>query len=79
MTRSVTPTSSSTPASGSSARRSSSPASTITEVDPQEKKVFLSRTKEEIKNAPEFDEDTYKDPTYREQVGNYYTGYNQQP
>ncbi|WP_459804017.1 hypothetical protein [Herbidospora sp. RD11066] len=52
------------------------PVGTITEVDPQEKKVFLPRTKEEIKNAPEVDEDTYRDPTYREQVGNYY---NQQP
>nr|WP_062341197.1 hypothetical protein [Herbidospora sakaeratensis] len=55
------------------------PASTITEIDPQQRKVFLARTKEEIKNAPEFDQDTYKDPAYREQVGNYYTGYNQLP
>ncbi|MEV0381520.1 PRC-barrel domain-containing protein [Nonomuraea sp. NPDC050643] len=48
------------------------PASTVTEVDPQNKKVFLARTKEEIKNAPEFDEATYTDPGYREQVGDYY-------
>jgi hypothetical protein len=51
------------------------PASTVTQVDPQEKKVFLARTKEEIKNAPEFDEGTYKDPGYRQQVGDYYGQY----
>lgn len=48
------------------------PASTILRIDPQEKKVFLARTKEEIKNAPEFDESTYKDSAYRAQVGDYY-------
>lgn len=48
------------------------PASTIIRVDPQEKKVYLARTKDEIKDAPEFDESTYKEPGYRQQVGDYY-------
>ncbi|GAA4078655.1 PRC-barrel domain containing protein [Nonomuraea soli] len=53
------------------------PAGTITRIDPQERKVFLARTKEEIKNAPEFDADTYKDSAYRQQVGDYYGRYDQ--
>jgi len=48
------------------------PAGVITRVDPNEEKVFVDRTKDEIKNAPEFDKDTYKDQTYRDSVGGYY-------
>ncbi|MEU8377971.1 PRC-barrel domain-containing protein [Streptosporangium sp. NPDC048865] len=48
------------------------PAGTITEIDPQERKVHVSRTKEEIKNAPEFDEATCKEPDYRDRLGGYY-------
>ncbi|WP_405144757.1 PRC-barrel domain containing protein [Sphaerisporangium sp. NBC_01403] len=48
------------------------PASMITGVDPQENRIYLARTQEEIKDAPEFDEDTYKDVAYRRQVGEYY-------
>ncbi|GAA2799634.1 PRC-barrel domain containing protein [Nonomuraea dietziae] len=55
------------------------PASTIIRIDPQEKKVYLARTKEEIKNAPEFDENTYQEPTYRQQVGDYYGRFPHRP
>ncbi|MEV7908541.1 PRC-barrel domain-containing protein [Streptomyces anulatus] len=48
------------------------PASTITQIDPQERKVYVARTKDEIKDAPEFDEATYKQPTYRDDLGGYY-------
>ncbi|MFE3451993.1 PRC-barrel domain containing protein [Nonomuraea sp. NPDC059194] len=48
------------------------PASTIIRIDPQEEKVYLARTKDEIKDAPEFDEKSYKDTTYRREVGEYY-------
>ncbi|WP_066359903.1 hypothetical protein [Herbidospora mongoliensis] len=48
------------------------PAGTVTQIDPQEQKVFVARTKEEIKNAPEYDEMTFKDPMYRDQLGGYY-------
>ncbi|GII76637.1 hypothetical protein Sru01_16190 [Sphaerisporangium rufum] len=48
------------------------PASTVTRIDPQEKKVYLARTKQEIKDAPEFDEATFKEPEYRNQMGEYY-------
>jgi hypothetical protein len=48
------------------------PAGVISRVDATDEKVFVDRTKEEIKNAPEFDKDTYKDQTYRDSVGGYY-------
>ncbi|MBN6053745.1 PRC-barrel domain containing protein [Nonomuraea sp. RK-328] len=48
------------------------PASVITRIDPQEREVYVSRTKEEIKNAPEFDEARFKEPEYRTVMGDYY-------
>ncbi|GAA4075698.1 PRC-barrel domain-containing protein [Nonomuraea soli] len=48
------------------------PASVITQIDPQERNVHVSRTKAEIKAAPEFDEATFKEPEYRNRVGDYY-------
>ncbi|GAA2687336.1 MULTISPECIES: PRC-barrel domain containing protein [Nonomuraea] len=48
------------------------PGSVITRIDPQERNVYVSRTKEEIKNAPEFDEGSFKEPDYRQRLGDYY-------
>jgi hypothetical protein len=48
------------------------PAGTITRVDRDEEKVFVNRTQDQIKSAPEFDESTYRDPQYRQQLGDYY-------
>ena len=48
------------------------PAGVVRGIDETEEKVFVNRTKEQIKNAPEFDKDTYKDQTYRDSVGGYY-------
>jgi hypothetical protein len=48
------------------------PAGVIDRVDPDEKKVWVNRTKDEIKSAPEFDEDRYADDEYRSTVGGYY-------
>jgi len=50
------------------------PAGIIDRVDPDAETVFVNRSKDEIKNAPEFDEDTYRDETYRTQVGSHYYG-----
>ncbi|MEV7969986.1 PRC-barrel domain containing protein [Sphaerisporangium sp. NPDC088356] len=55
------------------------PAAAVTRVDPEENKIYLSRTKEEIKNAPEFDEETYKDPAYRQKIGDYYGRFSYAP
>jgi hypothetical protein len=48
------------------------PAGVIETVDLDEQKVYVNRTKDEIKNSPEFDENTYREPTYRDNVGSYY-------
>jgi hypothetical protein len=48
------------------------PAGIIDRVDPDDETVYVNRTKDEIKNAPEFDQTTYREPTYREQLGTYY-------
>jgi hypothetical protein len=48
------------------------PAGIVDRVDPDDETVYVNRTKDEIKNAPEFDDTTYREPTYREQLGTYY-------
>lgn len=48
------------------------PAGVIQNVDLDEQKVYVSRTKDEIKNSPEFDEAHYREPAYRDRVGQYY-------
>jgi hypothetical protein len=50
------------------------PAGVIQNVDLDEEKVYVNRTKDEIKNSPEFDEKTYREPSYRDRVGSYYSG-----
>ncbi|CAN5176181.1 hypothetical protein BH18ACT12_BH18ACT12_09830 [soil metagenome] len=34
--------------------------------------VFVNRTKDQVKSAPEFDEKRYRDQDYRNEVGGYY-------
>ena len=48
------------------------PAGVIQTVDLDEQKVYVNRTKDEIKDSPEFDESTYRDTEYRDRVGSYY-------
>ena len=48
------------------------PAGVLRDVDLDAQTVFVNRTKDQIKNAPEFDEDRYKDEGYRDEVGGYY-------
>jgi len=48
------------------------PAGVISRVDHDDETVYANRTKDQIKDAPEFDPDTYRDETYRGQVGSYY-------
>ncbi|HSK09045.1 MAG TPA: hypothetical protein VK911_05690 [Vicinamibacterales bacterium] len=47
------------------------PAGVIARIDPNDEKVYVNRTKDEIKNAPEFDEDRF-DEAYRNELGTYY-------
>jgi PRC-barrel domain len=48
------------------------PAGVIKNVDLDTETVFVDLTKDQIKNAPEFDEKTYRDDSYRTQIGSYY-------
>ena len=48
------------------------PAGVVQDIDYDEEKVYVDRTKEEIKNAPEFNEATYRGEAYRRRVGSYY-------
>lgn len=48
------------------------PASTIERVDLDQRTVFVDRTMDQIKNAPEFDPDRGVDTSYREELTNYY-------
>jgi hypothetical protein len=50
------------------------PAGVIDSVDPEEKKVYVDRTKDEIKSAPEFDEARLSDNAYRSELAGYYGG-----
>jgi len=48
------------------------PAGVVRDIDLDTETVFVNRTKDQIKNAPEFDEDMYRDPAYRDQRDGYY-------
>ena len=48
------------------------PAGVVRDVDLDTETVFVNRTKEQIKNAPEFDKQTYRDETYRNELSAYY-------
>jgi hypothetical protein len=48
------------------------PAAVVETVDIDEGKIFVNRTKDEIKNAPEFDKETYRNEAYRGEIAGYY-------
>jgi hypothetical protein len=48
------------------------PAGTIVRVDNEEQRIFVNRTQDQIKGAPEFSEELYRQPEYRQQLGEYY-------
>jgi hypothetical protein len=48
------------------------PAGVVNNVDLDAETVFVARTKDQIKNAPEFDEDKFADEGYRSELGTYY-------
>jgi hypothetical protein len=48
------------------------PAGVIQRVDETDEKVWVNRTKDEIKNAPEYDETMVSDTGYRTELGGYY-------
>jgi len=48
------------------------PAGVIRDVDLDTETVFVNRAKDQIKDAPEFDEKKYDDQRYRKDLGAYY-------
>jgi hypothetical protein len=49
------------------------PAGLVRDIDPDTETILVSRTKDEIKSAPEFDETRYHDQKYRDELGSYYS------
>lgn len=48
------------------------PAGVIQEVDDEDETVYVNRTKDQIKDAPEYDESLTQDEAYRGRLGSYY-------
>ena len=48
------------------------PAGVIDRVDREEECVYVHRTKDEIKGAPEYSDDAAEDEAFRQGVGGYY-------
>jgi hypothetical protein len=48
------------------------PADILTRADSRHRTVHVERTKAEIRDAPEFDAETYRDPAYREALDRYH-------
>jgi hypothetical protein len=48
------------------------PAGVVKDVDHEEKRVFVERTKDLIQNAPEFTDSMATDNNYRSSLGTYY-------
>jgi len=50
------------------------PAGVIERIDAAEKKVYVDRSMDQIKDAPEYDEMLTDNEDYRRRLGTYYTG-----
>jgi hypothetical protein len=48
------------------------PGGVIDRIDPDDETVYVNRTKDEIKNAPEFDDSMVADEGYRGELAGYY-------
>ena len=48
------------------------PAGVVERVDEDDEKVWVNRTKEQIKDSPEYDVSRISDAGYHNEVGNYY-------
>jgi hypothetical protein len=49
------------------------PAGIIQSVELDEQKLYVDRAKDQIKNAPEFDEATFQQTSYQDQIGSHYS------
>jgi hypothetical protein len=51
------------------------PAGMIERIDTDDRNVYVRMTKEQIKNAPDWEADTWRTDAYRTSLGNYYRDY----
>lgn len=50
------------------------PAGVVNHVDHDDQTVYVDRSKDQIKAAPEYDAASHADPAYRDKLGGYYYG-----
>jgi hypothetical protein len=50
------------------------PAGVVDRLDPDEKKIYLSVSKEQVKSAPEYEESKRDEAAYRKSIGDHYEG-----
>ena len=48
------------------------PVGVISRIDPEGQRIWVNLTKDEIQNAPEFDQSLLHDDRYRDEIGTYY-------
>jgi predicted RNA-binding protein len=48
------------------------PAGVVDRIDLDDRKVYVNRTKDQIKDAPDWDPDNWRSDKYRRSVGDYY-------
>jgi hypothetical protein len=49
------------------------PAGVMSRVNEHDRRIWVNLTKDQIKNAPQFDESRWHDDRYRDELGSYYT------
>ena len=49
------------------------PAGTVHHIDHEDKRIYVDRTKAQIKDSPEFDAENFRGEAYRDKVGGYYS------
>jgi hypothetical protein len=50
------------------------PAGVVQNVDFDSETIYVNRTKDEIKDAPEYDENLFREQSNRDEFGSYYSG-----
>ena len=50
------------------------PAGVVDHVDVEERKIYVNRTKDDVKSSPEFDPTRHREQAYRDELGGYYGG-----
>jgi hypothetical protein len=51
------------------------PAGVIDRIDPNDRQIYVNLTKDQVRQAPDFEKGLERDEKYRKDVGNYYSPY----